>query len=44
MRENMKKSKFTESQIFNILKKADSDLAVVDICGKYGIAHAIFYK
>ena len=40
----MKKSKFTESQIFNILKEANSGLAVVDICRKHGIGNATFYK
>lgn len=40
----MKKSKFTESQIFNILKEAESGIAVVNICREHGIANATFYK
>ncbi len=40
----MKKSKFTESQIFNILKEAETGISVVDICRKHGIGNATFYK
>jgi hypothetical protein len=40
----MKKSKFSESQIFNILKQAESGVAVVDMCREYGINTAAFYK
>lgn len=40
----MKKSKFTESQIFNILKQAESGISVVDICREHGIGNATFYK
>lgn len=40
----MKKSKFTESQIFNMLKQAESGLAVTDICREHGISGATFYK
>jgi len=40
----MKKSKFTDSQIFNILKEAESGISVVDICRKHGIGNATFYK
>jgi putative transposase len=40
----MKKSKFTESQIFNMLKQAESGLAVVDICREHGVSAATFYK
>jgi len=40
----MKKSKFSESQIFNILKEAETGAAVVDICRKHGIGNATFYK
>jgi putative transposase len=40
----MKKSKFTESEIFNMLKQAESGLAVVDICREHGISGATFYK
>jgi len=40
----MKKSKFTESEIFNMLKQAESGLAVTDICREHGISGATFYK
>ena len=40
----MKKSKFTESQIFNILKQAETGISVVDICREHGIGNATFYK
>jgi putative transposase len=40
----MKKSKFTESQIFNMLKQSESGLAVADICREHGISGATFYK
>jgi putative transposase len=40
----MKKSKFTESQIFNILKEAETGIPVVDICRKHSIGNATFYK
>lgn len=40
----MRKSKFTESQIFNLLKQAESGVSVVDICRENGISNATFYK
>lgn len=40
----MKKSKFTESEIFNILKQAEAGMPVVDICREHGIGNATFYK
>ena len=40
----MKKSKFTETQIFNILKQAETGISVVDICREHGIGNATFYK
>lgn len=40
----MKKSKFTESEIFNILKQAEAGMSVVDICREHGIGNATFYK
>ena len=40
----MKKSKFSESQIFNLLKQADNGVTVADVCRGHGISAATFYK
>lgn len=40
----MKKSKFTESQIIQMLKAHESGRPVMDICREYGISDATFYK
>ena len=40
----MKKSRYSESQIFKILKEAESGLSAVEICRRYGISQATFYK
>ena len=40
----MKKSKFTESQIIQMLKSHESGRAVMDICREHGISDATFYK
>jgi putative transposase len=40
----MKKSRFTDSQIMAILKKAESGIPVTDICRDEGISSALFYK
>lgn len=40
----MKKSKFTETEIFNILKQVEAGVSVVDICREHGIGNATFYK
>ena len=40
----MKKSKFSESEIFNLLKQAESGLSVADICREHTISAATFYK
>jgi putative transposase len=39
----MRKSKFTESQIFGILAEGESELAVGDFCRKYGVSNATHY-
>ena len=40
----MKRSKFTDSQIMEALKRVDAGLAVPDICRELGISTATFYK
>jgi len=40
----MKKSKFSETQIFGILKEAEAGVAVTDICRQHGISPATFYN
>lgn len=40
----MKISKFSESQICNILKEQESGLKVAGICRQHGISAATFYK
>jgi len=40
----MKKSKFTDSQIMDALKRAESGVAVPEICRELGISTATFYN
>ena len=40
----MKKSRYAEHQIVNILKQADAGLKVKEICRKYGISDATYYN
>ncbi|NBT36288.1 MAG: transposase, partial [Betaproteobacteria bacterium] len=40
----MKKSRFTESEIVGILKKADAGLPVGDVIRKHGIITTTYYK
>jgi putative transposase len=40
----MKRSQYTESQIVGILKEADAGVKVAEICRKYGISDATYYK
>lgn len=41
----MKRRKFTESQIFNILKEGESGALIVpDLCRKHGVAQSTYYK
>ncbi len=40
----MKKARFTETQIVNILKLADSDLKVEEICRQNEISNATYYN
>ena len=40
----MKKSKFTDSQIMEALKRAEGGVAVPEICRELGISTATFYN
>ena len=40
----MKRSRYSESQIVGILKEADSGVMVKEVCRKYGISDATYYK
>lgn len=40
----MKRSRFTESQIMDALKRAEAGLAVPELCRELGISSATFYK
>ncbi len=39
----MKKSKFTDSQIMDALKRAEAGVAVPEICRELGVSTATFY-
>lgn len=40
----MKRSQYSESQIVGILKEADNGVTVKEVCRKYGISDATYYK
>ena len=40
----MKKSKFSDAQIMDALKRAEAGLKVPDLCRELGISMATFYK
>jgi putative transposase len=40
----MKTSKFSESQIINILKLAENGMSITEVCRSNGISSATFYK
>jgi len=40
----MKTSRFTDSQIIAILKQAEADSPVPELCREHGISNATFYK
>lgn len=40
----MNRKRFSESEIFKILKEAENGRSVVDLCRDYGMGNATFYK
>ena len=40
----MKKSHYSESRIISILKEAEDGIPVAELCRKYGMSDASFYK
>ena len=40
----MKKSRFTDEQIIDFLKQAESSVPVKELCRKHGFSDATFYK
>ena len=40
----MKKSRFTDEQIIGMIKEQESGMPTVEVCRKYGISSASFYK
>jgi putative transposase len=40
----MKRSRFGDEQIIGILKEHQAGLPAVDLCRKYGVSDATFYK
>jgi putative transposase len=40
----MKRSKFTDTQIMDALKRVDAGLAIPEVCRELGISSATFYK
>ena len=40
----MKRSRFSEEQIIGMLKEQESGVRTADVCRKYGISEATFYK
>ena len=40
----MKKSRYSDSQILNILKQAEAGVPVTELCREHGMSTATFYK
>jgi putative transposase len=40
----MRRSKYSEEQIISVLKEHDAGLSTPEICRKYGVSNATFYK
>jgi len=40
----LKKTKYSEEQIVNILKEGEAGISVSDLCRKYGMSDATYYN
>ena len=40
----MRRSKYSEEQVIGILKEHDAGLSTAEICRRYGVSNATFYK
>lgn len=40
----MKRNRFSEAQIFEILQAGESGIPVADLCRKYGVGESTYYK
>ena len=40
----MKRSRFSEEQIIGVLKEHEAGMATAEVCRRYGISPATFYK
>jgi putative transposase len=40
----MRRSRFTEEQIIGMLKEHEGGVSTADVCRKYGVSSATFYK
>jgi len=40
----MKRSRFSEEQIFGMIKEQEAGLPTTEVCRKHGISTALFYK
>jgi putative transposase len=40
----MKRARFSETQIVNILKEAEAGVEVAELCRQYGFSRSAFYK
>jgi putative transposase len=39
----MKRKRFTETQIFNILKEGESGIPIADLCRKHGVGQSTYF-
>ena len=40
----MRKSRFTEAQIFGMVKEQEAGMATAEVCRRHGLSPATFYK